>query len=83
MARWKERQDDNREERLRHGREQISTGDLVGQITASERRHWEQRSADFYEHSAPEERTRKEAARQRRQENATLEQNPRDASLPR
>ena len=79
----KERQDDNREERLRHGREQISAGDLVGQVTASERRIWDERSADFYEHSAPEERTRKEAARQRRQENATREQNQRDASPPR
>ena len=79
----KGRQDDNREERLRHGREQISVGVPVGQITASERRLWEERSADFYEHSAPEERTRKEAARQRRQENATREQNQRDALPPR
>ena len=76
-----ERQDHERQGRLEHMHEQISSGDLVvRQMTASERRHWEERSAAFEDQATPEERTRRDAARRRRQERATREQKRRDAS---
>jgi hypothetical protein len=76
-----EREDDERQERLEQMREQVSTGDLVvRQMTASERRHWEERSAAFDDHATPEERSRRDAARQKRQNQATREQKRRDAS---
>ena len=79
-----EREDDKRQERLQHMREQISSGDLVvRQMTSTERRLWEERSAAFYEHSSPDERARRDAARQRRQDQATREQQRRDALPPR
>lgn len=79
-----ERVADKRQERLEHMREKISSGDLVvRQMTSSERRLWEERSAAFDQHSTPDERTRREAARQRRQEKATREQKWRDALPPR
>jgi hypothetical protein len=85
MARTRnEREDDEREERLEHMREQISSGELVvRQMTASERRHWEERSAAFQDHATPDERTRREAARQKRHDQAKREQKRRDASPPR
>ena len=62
-----ERDEDAREERLEHIRDQISLGDLVvRQMTASERRHWDERSAAFDRHATPEERTRRDAARKKR-----------------
>ena len=83
MATWNE-QDGKREERIRHMREQISSGDLVvRQMTAAERRLWEERSVAFDEHSTPEERTRRDAARRKRQDLATRKQKRRDASSPR
>jgi hypothetical protein len=79
-----EREDDERQERLEHMREQVSSGDLVvRQMTASERRLWEERSAAFDDHATPEERTRRDAARKKRQNQATREQKRRDASPPR
>jgi hypothetical protein len=76
-----EREDDERQERLEHMREQISSGELVvRQMTASERRHWEKRSAAFDAHATPEERTRRDAARRRTQNQATREQKRRDAA---
>jgi hypothetical protein len=62
-----ERDEDAREERLEHIRDQISSGDLVvRQMTASERRHWDERSAAFDRQATPEERTRRDAARKKR-----------------
>lgn len=78
------RPDDNREEILQHGREQISVGDLVvGDLTASERRIWDERAASFDEHSDPAERSRREAARQKRMGKANAEEPVPDASPPR
>jgi hypothetical protein len=58
---------DKREERPQQMREQVSSGSLVvGQLTASERRLWEERATSFYEHSDPGERRRKDAARSRK-----------------
>ena len=40
-----ERENDKRQERLQHMREQIASGDLVvRQMTSTERRLWEERS---------------------------------------
>jgi len=81
----KERFDDNREEFLQLGREQISAGDLVvGELTASQRRIWDERAASFREHADPGERERREAPRPTRLR-ATREQTGpgRDASPPR
>jgi hypothetical protein len=79
-----ERKEDKRQERLRKMQEQISSGELVvRQMTSTERRLWEERSAAFYEHSSPDERARRDAARKRRQDNATREQQRRDALPPR
>ena len=76
-----ERQDDERQERLEHMREQISSGDLVvRRMTASERRHWKERSAAFDDHATPEERTRRDAARRKRQERVMREQKRHDAT---
>ena len=79
-----ERKDDKRQERLQKMQEQLSSGELVvRQMTSTERRLWEERSAAFYEHSSPDERARRDAARQRRQDNATRAQQRRDALPPR
>ena len=79
-----EREHDERQGRLEDMRDQISSGDLVvRQMTASERRHWEERSASFDIHATPEERTRRDAARRKRQDRTTREQKRRDASPPR
>jgi hypothetical protein len=85
MARTRnEREDDERQERLEHMREQISSGELVvRKITASERRRWEERSEAFDNHATPEERTRRDAARQKRHNQTKREQKRRDASPPR
>jgi hypothetical protein len=82
MARTRtEREDDQREERLEHMREQIASGELVvRQMTASERRHWKERSDSFHDHATPEERARRDAARRKRNEQAKREQKRRDAS---
>ena len=80
----KELPDDNREEFLQLGREQISAGDLVvGELTASQRRIWDDRAASFDEHSDPGERSRREAARQERMGKANAEEPAPNASLPR
>jgi hypothetical protein len=65
-------------------REQISSGDLVvRQMTASERNHWQERSDALDAHATPEERTRQDAARQKRHEQAKRQQKRRDTSPPR
>ena len=79
-----ERKADKRQERLQKMQEQIASGELVvRQMTSVERRLWEERSAAFYEHSSPDERGRRDAARQRRQDKATREQHRRDSLPPR
>ena len=65
-------------------REKSSAGDLVeGELTASQRRIWEERAASFDEHSDPGERSRREAARQKRVGKATPERTEQDPSPPR
>ena len=44
-----------------------SSGETVGQMTASDRRLWAERAASFDEHSDPGERSRREAARKKSQ----------------
>lgn len=79
-----EREEDKRQERLRKMHEQISSGALVvRQMTATERRLWDERAASFDKHSDPGERDRREAARQRRRDKAAREQQRRDALPPR
>jgi hypothetical protein len=66
-----ERDEEARAERLEHFRDQVSSGDLVvRQMTASERRRWDERSAAFDRHSTPAERTRRDAARKKRNRSA-------------
>ena len=62
-----EREDDAREGQLEHIRDQVSSGELVvRQMTASERAHWDDHSATSDRHATPEERTRRDAARKKR-----------------
>jgi len=76
--------DDERQGRSEHTRENIASGDPVGEPTASQRRLWEERAASFREHADPGERERREAAPPTRLR-ATREQTGpgRDASPPR
>jgi hypothetical protein len=63
----RERQEDAREKRLEHMREQILSGDLVvRQMTASERKRWEDRSAASDRHATRQERARRDAVRKKR-----------------
>jgi hypothetical protein len=79
-----EREDDQRQERLEHMREQVSSGELVvRQMTPSERERWKKHSAAADDQATPEERSRRDAAWQKRQEQAKRQQNRRDASPPR
>jgi hypothetical protein len=79
-----EREEDKRQERLQKMHAQISSGALVvRQMTATERRLWDERAASFDKHSDPGERDRREAARQRRRDKAAREQQRRDALPPR
>ena len=74
-----ERKDEQRQERMEHMRKQVASGDLVvRQMTATERRLWDERAASFDKHSDPGERERREAARQRRRDRATRAQEGRD-----
>ena len=67
--------DGERQGRPERTRETSASRDLVvGQITASERRLWEERAASFDEHSDPGEQDRREAARQERQQKAAPKQ---------
>ena len=63
----REREDDAREGRLEHIRRQVSSGDLVvRQMTESERAHWDDQSAASDRQATSEERTRRDAARKKR-----------------
>ena len=62
-----EREDEAREGLLEHIRDQVSSGELViRQMTDSERAHWDDHSATSDRHASPEERTRRDAARKKR-----------------
>jgi hypothetical protein len=63
----REREQDEREKRLEHMRDQVSSGDLVvRQMTDSERAHWDDHSAACDRQATPEQRTRRDAARKKR-----------------
>jgi hypothetical protein len=83
MARTRtEREDDERQERLEHMRQQVSSGELVvRQMTASERKRWDEHSAAVDGCATPEERTRRATARDKRHERAKRQQRRHDASL--
>jgi hypothetical protein len=49
-------------------------------MTASERRQWEEHSDAFDDHATPEERARRDAARQRKHDQAKREQKRRNSS---
>jgi hypothetical protein len=62
-----EREEDAREGRLEHIRDQVSSGELVvRQMTDSERAHWDDHSAAVERLATPQERTRRDAARKKR-----------------
>jgi hypothetical protein len=62
-----EREDDAREGKLQHIRDQVSSGELVvRQMTDSERAYWNEQSAASERRATPEERTRRDAARKKR-----------------
>jgi len=61
-----EREDDAREGKLEHIREQVSSGELVvRQMTDSERAHWDDQSATSDRQATSEERARRDAARKK------------------
>jgi hypothetical protein len=65
-----EREDDAREGQLEHIRDQVSSGELVvRQMTDSERADWDDHSAASDRQATPEERTRRDAARKKRDRN--------------
>lgn len=65
----RERDEDAREGRLEHIRDQVSSGALVvRQMTDSERAHWDDHSAASDRQATPEERSRRDAARKKRRE---------------
>jgi hypothetical protein len=65
----RERDEDAREGRLAHLREQVSSGELVvRQMTDSERKQWNDHSAASDRQATPEERTRRDAARKKRRD---------------
>jgi hypothetical protein len=65
----REREEDEREGRLEHIRDQVSSGDLViRQMTDAERAQWDDQSAASDRQATPEDRTRRDAARKRRRE---------------
>jgi hypothetical protein len=65
-----ERADDAREGQLEHIRDQVSSGELVvRQMTDSERADWDDHSAASDRQATPEERTRRDAARKKRDRN--------------
>lgn len=61
-----EREDDAREGKLEHIRDQVSSGELVvRQMTDSERAHWDDHSATSDRQATSEERKRRDAARKK------------------
>ena len=65
MARTaREREEDAREARREHFRDQVSSGELVvRQMTDSERAQWDEHSSASDRQATPEQRTRRDAAR--------------------
>jgi hypothetical protein len=65
----RERDEDVREGRLEHIRDQVSSGELVvRQMTESERTRWDDHSAVSDRQATPQERTRRDAARKKKRD---------------
>jgi hypothetical protein len=65
----REREEEAREGRLEHIRDQVSSGDLVvRQMTDSERARWDDHSAASDRQATPEQRTRRDAARKKKRD---------------
>jgi hypothetical protein len=63
----RERDEDARQQRLQHMREQVDSGDLtIRQMTPSERERWAEHSAEADRRATPEQRARRETARARK-----------------
>ncbi len=63
----RERDEDAREGRLEHFRDQVVSGELVvRQMTDSERARWDEHSAATDRKATPEQRARRDAARKKR-----------------
>ena len=63
----REREEDAREGRLEHFRDQVVSGELVvRQMTDSERARWDEHSAAADRKATPEQRARRDAARKKR-----------------
>jgi hypothetical protein len=68
---WSERQQGERERRLERYREQLASGGLVvRQMTESERAYWNEHSAAADRKATPEQRERRDAAREKRRRRA-------------
>lgn len=64
-----ERDEDAREGRLAHIREQVSSGELVVRpMTDLEQKRWAEHSAASDRQATPEERTRRDTARKKRRD---------------
>lgn len=62
----RERQEDDREARLQHIRDQVESGDLVvRQMTDAERTRWAEHSAASEHNATPDERARRDAAKRK------------------
>jgi hypothetical protein len=67
----REREQEAREAKLEHVREQVSTGELVIRtMTASERKTWAKRAREIDASSTPAERARRQAALENRRRRA-------------
>ena len=65
----RERDEDARERRLEHMREQVSSGELIVRpMTDSERKQWDKQSAASDRQATPDERTRRDAARKKKRD---------------
>ena len=65
----REREEDAREARREHFRDQVSSGELVvRQMTDSERAQWDDHSVASDRQATSEERTRRDAARKNKRE---------------
>ena len=67
-----EQQQEKRETKLEHYREQLASGELVvRQMTESERAYWNEHSAAADRQATPEQRKRRDTAREKRRQRAS------------
>ena len=74
---WRERQQKQRETRFERYREQLASGGpIVRQMTESEGAYWNEHSTSADRKATPEELKRRDAARQKREREATRPTQP-------